>query len=112
MYNPTFSIIGRTMLHVVPLFYNTLDEKQVAAAFREIYPKALAACADAGYGLYRTHVHFMDDVMDTYSYNDHVMRRFLETIKDAVDKNGILSPGKSGIWPRPLREERSIDGLR
>jgi 4-cresol dehydrogenase (hydroxylating) len=26
-----------------------------------------------------------------------------ETIKDAVDPAGILSPGKQGIWPARLR---------
>lgn len=112
VYNPTFSIIGRTMLHVVPTFFDTSNEAQARAAFQEMFPKALAACAEAGYGLYRTHIHFMDDVMDTYSFNDHVVRRFLETIKDAVDPNGVLSPGKSGIWPRSLRPPREVDGLR
>jgi hypothetical protein len=27
-----------------------------------------------------------------------------ETIKDALDANGILMPGKQGIWPRRLRQ--------
>ena len=112
LYNPTFSIVGRTMFHVVPTFFDTSDEAQVRAAFDELFPKALAATAAAGYGLYRTHVHFMEAVMDTYSFNDHVLRRFLETIKDAVDPNGVLSPGKSGIWPQRLRPERASDELR
>ena len=60
--------------------------------------------AENGWGEYRTHVAFMDDVADAYSYNEHVLRRFNETLKDAVDPNGILSPGKSGIWPKHLRK--------
>jgi 4-cresol dehydrogenase (hydroxylating) len=32
------------------------------------------------------------------------LRRFHETLKDAVDPHGILSPGKSGIWPKHLRK--------
>jgi FAD/FMN-containing dehydrogenase len=29
--------------------------------------------------------------------------RFCETLKDALDPAGILSPGKQGIWPRSMR---------
>jgi len=29
--------------------------------------------------------------------------RFNETLKDALDPNGILSPGRCGIWPRKYR---------
>jgi 4-cresol dehydrogenase (hydroxylating) len=35
------------------------------------------------------------------------MLRLHETIKDAVDPHGILSPGKSGIWPKRLRKARA-----
>jgi 4-cresol dehydrogenase (hydroxylating) len=45
----------------------------------------------------------MSDVMNVYSYNNHALLRFHETIKDAIDPNGILAPGKSGIWPKHLR---------
>ena len=43
-----------------------------------------------------------DDVADQYSFNNHVLRRFNETLKDAIDPNGILSPGRAGIWPAAL----------
>jgi 4-cresol dehydrogenase (hydroxylating) len=71
---------------------------------REIFERLVQVSAENGWGEYRTHVAFMDQVADAYSFNNHVMRRFHETLKDAIDPNGILSPGKSGIWPRRLRE--------
>ncbi len=42
--------------------------------------------------------------MGQYSFNNHALRRFHEAIKDAIDPNGILAPGKSGIWPKHLRK--------
>ena len=45
----------------------------------------------------------MDLAADQYSYNDHAYRRFIEKIKDAVDVNGIISPGRHGIWPAAYR---------
>jgi 4-cresol dehydrogenase (hydroxylating) len=34
------------------------------------------------------------------------MLRLSETIKDALDPAGILSPGKQGIWPKAFRNWR------
>ena len=31
----------------------------------------------------------------------------METLKDAIDPNGILAPGKSGIWPKQYRGNRA-----
>jgi 4-cresol dehydrogenase (hydroxylating) len=56
-----------------------------------------------GYGEYRAHLEFMDLASDQYSFNDHAYRRFVEKIKDAVDPNGVLSPGRHGIWPAAYR---------
>lgn len=110
-YGPAFILTNRTLIHICPIIFNTLDEEQVRRAF-ELYPNLVRECAARGYGLYRTHIAFADLVQDQYSFNDNVVRRFLETIKDAVDRNGILSPGNKGIWPAASRPARSVDGLR
>ena len=73
---------------------------------QELMRSLIADAAAAGYGEYRTHLDFMDQVAATYSWNDGALARVQAQIKDALDPNGILSPGKNGIWPRHLREGR------
>jgi 4-cresol dehydrogenase (hydroxylating) len=73
---------------------------------REIFRTLVRVGAEHGWGEYRTAPVFQDEVMATYSYNNNALLRLHETIKDALDPNGILSAGRSGIWPRHLREER------
>jgi 4-cresol dehydrogenase (hydroxylating) flavoprotein subunit len=60
--------------------------------------------AKLGYGECRAHLDFMDLAADRYSWGEHAYRRFCETLRDALDPNGILAPGKQGIWPRAMRE--------
>lgn len=69
------------------------------AAFREVVQVA----AEHGWAEYRSPPVFADAVMDTYSFNDHALRRFCEQLKDAVDPNGIIAAGRGGIWPKHLR---------
>lgn len=45
-------------------------------------------------------------VSEQNDFNDFAYRRFVERLKDAVDLNGILSPGKQGIWPKKYRHLR------
>ena len=63
--------------------------------------------AEKGFVEYRTPPAFQDDVVATYSFNNHSLLRFHETIKDAIDPNGILAPGRYGIWPKAMRTKRA-----
>jgi (+)-pinoresinol hydroxylase len=74
---------------------------------REVFKKLVAVAAEHGWGEYRTHTTMMDTVANVYSYNNHALLRLHERIKDAVDPNGVLSPGKSGIWPKRLRDKKA-----
>ena len=68
--------------------------------------------AKAGFGEYRAHLDFMDLAMAQYSFGDHAYLRFFEKIKDAVDPEGILAPGKQGIWPSAMRGTRDGGNAR
>ena len=74
------------------------------AAFRKLIAQV---AAEHGWGEYRSPPFGVDLVTGAYSFNDHALRRFHETLKDAVDPNGILSPGRGGIWPKHLRGSRA-----
>jgi 4-cresol dehydrogenase (hydroxylating) len=95
----------RTFLYVIGLPV-TRDAK-VNQKIRVIFRELVQVAAQHGWGEYRTAPAFYDDIMDTYSFNDHALRRFHETLKDAVDPNGIMSAGRYGIWPRHLRRGRA-----
>ncbi|KAI0533964.1 glycolate oxidase [Xylaria digitata] len=60
-----------------------------------------------GFAKYRAHIKHMDKNAELFDFNNHAYRRFVETLKDSLDPNGILSPGKMGIWPKRLRDSEA-----
>ncbi len=104
-YMGAFHAGPRYMNHIFELIWDAGNAEQIASA-HELFTRLVKEAKEDGHGEYRTHVAFMDLVADQYDFNDHALRRFTEAIKDTVDPNGILSPGKSGIWPAALRPSR------
>ena len=103
-YSGTFYHSGRAVANVNLMLYNR-DDADLTRRTRALFSALVKDAAAAGYAEYRTHLSYMDEVAATFDYNHHALRKLDATIKDTLDPNGILAPGKSGIWPRRYRAE-------
>jgi 4-cresol dehydrogenase (hydroxylating) len=92
----------RSAVIVCGMQFDHTDPESVRNAF-ELAKTLVQEIGALGYGEYRAHLDFMDLASDQYSFNDHAYRRLVEKIKDALDPNGVLSPGRHGIWPKEYR---------
>lgn len=81
------------MHHIVCLVYDRTKPDERARALKCIRT-LIDECAAQGWGEYRTHLALMDQIAGTYNFNNNALMRLSETLKDAIDPNGILAPGK------------------
>ncbi len=84
-----------------PVTTDAATNRKYLAGFK----KLIEIGGQHGWGEYRTAPVFQESVMDVYSFNNHALHRLHETLKDAIDPNGILSAGRYNIWPRHLRKK-------
>lgn len=73
-------------------------------AANNLFVDLVLAARKAEYGEYRAHIEHMDLVAKQYDFGGGSLMRLNEKIKDTLDPNGILSPGKQGIWPKHYRD--------
>ncbi|HHW83497.1 MAG TPA: FAD-binding oxidoreductase [Actinomycetales bacterium] len=97
-----YHLYPRHMVHVTMIFFENGNEEMLERA-RALYSEVLQAAARRGYAPYRSHVDYMDDIAALFSWNDNAHLHLQEKLKDALDPNGIIAPGKQGVWPARLR---------
>lgn len=96
-------IVGLREMHHIGLFVYDTSKAEDRQGALDMARELIDEAAAEGYGEYRTHNALMDQVMGTYNWNDGALLRFHEKVKDALDPNGVIAPGKSGVWPKHLR---------
>jgi 4-cresol dehydrogenase (hydroxylating) len=92
-YTGEFIVGMREMHHILDMLYDRTDAEMTKEAYK-CFDELITEFAAQGYGTYRTNPIFMDKVAESYG---PVQRSVNRTLKTALDPNGILSPGKSGI---------------
>ncbi|MDR2215366.1 MAG: FAD-binding oxidoreductase [Nevskiaceae bacterium] len=104
-YSGTFYNDGRSSTNVNLILFDRDDAEQLQRV-HGLFRALVADAKQMGYGEYRTHISYMDDVAATFDFNNHAMRRLNERVKDTLDPNGVLAPGRNGIWPAAYRNQR------
>jgi 4-cresol dehydrogenase (hydroxylating) flavoprotein subunit len=87
------TVYGRDLHHVIALVFDHGDPQALQRA-RMAFRELATAFLDNGYGLARTGIDYMAALASAYGETHRAVNR---TLKRALDPNGILAPGKSGI---------------
>lgn len=101
-YHPSFALGERHMVNVNQILFDR-DDPDMTSRIDPLFRQLVVDASERGYSEYRAHLSYMDHVAETFDFNNHALRRLNETVKDALDPNGIIAPGKSGIRTRAQR---------
>jgi 4-cresol dehydrogenase (hydroxylating) len=93
----------RCFINTGSIIFDRNDASQCTRA-RELGAALIEDAKAKSLGGYRGHISEMDLIAKQFDFNDHAAMRVSEQLKDCLDPEGILSPGKQGIWPKRLRE--------
>jgi 4-cresol dehydrogenase (hydroxylating) len=88
----------RSAVVIAGVRYDKTDADSTRSAFA-LARRLVTELGKLGFGDSRPHLEFMDLAAAEYSFNDNIYRRVATQIKDALDPDGVLSPGRHGIWP-------------
>jgi 4-cresol dehydrogenase (hydroxylating) flavoprotein subunit len=94
----------RSFINTGSIIFDKNDALQCAKA-RALGRTLIEDARKRGLAGYRAHISEMDFVASQFDFNDHSAMRVYERLKDALDPDGVLSPGKQGIWPKALRKD-------
>jgi 4-cresol dehydrogenase (hydroxylating) len=96
-YHGSFALGERHITNVNQVLFNK-DDKPMVERVDRFFHALVEDAKELRYSEYRAHITYMDLIADSYDFNDHAQRRWNDRVKDALDPNGIIAPGKSGIW--------------
>lgn len=70
---------------------------------RDLLTKVMDRCGEHGFAPYRTSPAFQEHLVGKYSYGNNALLKFQQRLKSGIDPNGILAPGRYGVWPANSR---------
>jgi 4-cresol dehydrogenase (hydroxylating) len=96
-YHASFAMSECSLVNVNQLLYDK-DNADMMGRVDAMFRALVADASAHHYGEYRTHIDYMELVANSYDFNDRALLRLNDKMKRALDPNGVVAPGKSGIW--------------